>query len=309
MIVAITGIIGIGQTFMDWSINYLCGAKRYWQYDDLEDHAEWNELSDNPIAGANAHGHKKSHPGSRGAYQFKLWVDEAHKIENEYPIVFYPVISGDGKGRKDFLEQIKQGTKLLKENGCKVIFLNRVNHFPLFQERISRPTKEKMYFNIATILGEDGLSDRLIRKRLSVLIFPRQKTLLEKYQEIVEDCKDDIDLAVTDREWHHQTQDTMKRIFEVLGLEIVPERWDLWVPISQQWATNQMKLYDFHEKLLPNIAKAIVENKDIDWPDWEMDIVQESVIMAWIMRNHKKKLELPDDHFPHDPKYLHKFIK
>jgi hypothetical protein len=309
MIVAITGIVGVGQTFMDWSVNYLCGAKRYWQY-ELGQDPKWHELSHNPVGGNNAHGHIKSHPGVKGSWEYQSWLDEAIKVDNEFPIVFYPAIGSDTIAHgHDYLEEIEIGTKLLNEKGCKVIFLKRMSHFPLFLERISLALKDRVPRDIATILGEEGLPDRLIRKKLSVGIFARQKTLLEKYDSIIERCNDSIDLVVPDKDWHWHPQDTIKKVFETLGLTIDQERFKKWVPISEQWQVNQKKLYHFHEKLLPDIAKAIVDNEDIDWPDWEMDIVQEAMIMAWIMRNHKKKLELPDDHFPYDPKYLHRFIK
>ena len=309
MIVAVTGIVGIGQTFMDWSINYLCGAKRYWQY-ELDGKPQWQDLSHNPLGGNNAHGHFKSHPGVKGSHEYKAWVNEALKVENDFPIVFYPTIGSDTISHgHEYLEEVEKGTNLLKELGCKVLFLKRMSHFPLFHERISLRLKDRTSRDIATMLGEEASSDRLTRKKLSLQIFNRQKTLLKEYDSIIDRCQNSIDLVIPDRDWHWNTQDTIKKVFGTLDIKMDQERFSKWIPISEKWQVGQKKLYHFHEELLPNIAKAIVENKDIDWPEWEMDIVQESVIMAWIMRNHNKRLELPDDHFPYDPKYLHRFIQ
>ena len=50
MIIAVTGITNIGQTFMDWSIHFLAGADKYWRADTKSDFfARWRPLSHDPL--------------------------------------------------------------------------------------------------------------------------------------------------------------------------------------------------------------------------------------------------------------------
>ena len=55
------------------------------------------------------------------------------------------------------------------------------------------------------------------------------------------------------------------------------------------------------------ITTAIVEKKEMTLP--ELDIIGQTTIMAYLMRDYGKRLILPTDNFPLDTQTLHQYLK
>ena len=55
MIIAWTGVMGMGQSFLDWSLYYLSDKDQFWNM-----HLGWQDLLSDPVTGRNAHLHKKN---------------------------------------------------------------------------------------------------------------------------------------------------------------------------------------------------------------------------------------------------------
>jgi len=58
-IVCITTAVSVGATFVDWSVHFLSGKRKFYSVKN----SAWLDLSNNPVQEINAHGHKKNHPG------------------------------------------------------------------------------------------------------------------------------------------------------------------------------------------------------------------------------------------------------
>ena len=311
MIIAVTGITNIGQTFMDWSIHFLAGADKYWRADTKSDFfARWRPLSHDPLNSESAHGHKKGSPGwheKEWEKEYRYYIKLAREQEYEHPITIYPHISP--RVGLDMMPEIKRSVEVLKEEGVRIIYLNQTNFFPIFMERCRQPYEFDPKMDIKLLLNRQSLpSDREIRKELSYKIYKMKIDILNDYAQLAKSVEGIADLIITDKAWHSNPADTVKMVFDKLGLDIDQSRWSQWEMISKKWQGIQKELYDFHNIKLPAVAKAIVEGTDAEWPNKWMDMVQESLIMYWIMKNHKKRLILPDDNFPYDSKFLHKYI-
>lgn len=306
MIIAITGIQGQGQTFLDWSILYLNGATRYWR-EDGEGYHRWRPLSDSPLNSNSAHGHKKGHPGITRQWreEYKAYIDLARQQENEFPIILYPF--PDPFVGIDWRSDLEDSAHLLKKLGTKVIWITQTEWYPFGHERAKTVN---IYDYVKISMASDNLpSDRKIRKFLSLNLFKQKNDAVKMYSGLVQDLEGVVDMIITDRQIQYHTHETVKMIMDKLGLTIVDDRWKKWCDIASQWQKTFDKIKTLHTKTIPGIAKAIVENREIEWPTAQMDIFQESMVMYWIMKNHRKQLVLPDDDFPYDSKYLHKFLR
>ena len=306
MIIAITGIQGQGQTFLDWSILYLNGATRYWR-DDGEGYHKWRPLLENPVSSGNAHSHKKGHPGKTKQWreEYKEYIDLARQQENEFPIILYPFPSPHVG--IDWGSELKDSAHLLKKLGTKVIWITQSEWYPFGHERAKTV---HLYDYVKIIMESENLpSDKKIRKFLSYSLFKKKNDTVKMFNALAEDLTGVVDVIITDRQIQYHTHDTVKMIMDKLGLTIVDDRWKKWCDIASHWQKTFDRIKTLHTKTIPDIAKAIVENREIEWPTAQMDIFQESMVMYWIMKNHRKQLVLPDDDFPYDSKYLHKFLR
>ena len=99
----------------------------------------------------------------------------------------------------------------------------------------------------------------------------------------------------------------MKKICDIVGLDIVPEKLIQWRIVADRWIKNNENIKDWYEIGIKKITTAIVENKEMALP--ELDIMGQIIIMAYLMRDHGKRLILPTDNFPLDAQILHGLLK
>ena len=136
----------------------------------------------------------------------------------------------------------------------------------------------------------------------------QQRKWLEKIDSAFKGLDQDV-IVVTDKEWAHQTEDTMTRICESLGTGIDADRLADWRPVMKQWQNNYRKAESYYGEVIPDIADKIVAGEYMDLEPYGLRLVEECLVMMHVMKRHGKRLMVSSDDFPKNTQDLHQFLK
>ena len=299
MIIAFAGVQGQGQTFMDWSFNFLQGKDTYWNYQDGE-----QPLASNPVTNMNAHNHNKNHPQSENEIKNFLSQARHRQKTNDGIITFYPFIEYHDK----MIGTIGGMNKLLIEEKVKQFWIKPTRPYPYFFERTGR-SKQRVLEMIKEWLKVDHEDMKIIREMLSFRIHGSRKKWMEEVEALHAGIDKNIDITFTDVQWQYDTESCMEKIFENVGKHIDKKRIEPWRLFISEWRHKLDKMVQWYERDAPLIAKTIVDNGDLDLEPFNLDYLREATVMSMTMLNHGKRLLLPDENFPKNTKELNKFLK
>jgi hypothetical protein len=311
MIIAFTGTPNLGQTFMDWSFNYLSGVNSVFQ----PKNGGWVDLQHSPIGEQNAHLYKKNHPVTLG--EIESFIQDARVAERQstHPITFFPIILDVDKTSnpmdrdEELINIYKSMLDLLVNEKIKIFMVKPTRQYPYLNERISKEMTEKdtiksLYF------GLDNPSIKQIRENVSMRIMTKRKRWLSKVAEFHDWSESKIEKTFTECEWITDTEKCVKDILEQVDITLDQNRIESWRIEKEKWVAKMTALETWYEKDLPYIAKSIVDKNDLEiGRNEKLDIFGQSMLMAYLMKNHNKRLVLPDDHFPENTRDLHRFLK
>lgn len=313
MRIAITSLKGLGGTFMEWSLYYLCNLNEGKMYRPDKD--EWIPVVDNPVQKRNAHSHHKVHPIWRETKyaETKLpgamihdFIDITKDVEGH--ILFYPYV--DGRWVKDLYGENEKMIKFLYDNDVKIITIRPDTPYPFLAERQSKTDEDSLLY-LRIWLKDQVSSTRKIRELASFRVIGNIKKYIYHAREYHERISPMVVATFGDSHWQKDQEDCIMKVCDLLGFEIIPERLEKWRPIANEWKKINDKVSNWFEVQAPAIAKAIVENRKMDLSGMakEIEIMSQITIMAYIMRDHGKRLILPSDDFPLDTQILHGFLK
>ena len=294
-----------GASFMEWSFNYLSGKEQYFK--------NWRSrsnipLTDNPMNSTNAHGHTKNHP--KNLKEWRDFVEKAEKQESDEPITFYPYVDGR-VGINDMSARFSEGIEYLASRKVEIVHIQKTMAYPYWYERKYYPEDDIVYedtFMLKQWLGIDELPGLAkLREMISFRILGRDKKWMEEIQTTIDKVRPHLRISISDREWYRDPPKIMRQVLESFGIKCDEERFKHWKPIADKWQGKILKLLDRYEITLPKTIKAIVDGDDMELED--MNIYQEALIMALLMRDHRCRLLTTQDHLPKNTKNLHKLIK
>ena len=324
MRIAFIALKSSGSTFMDWSFNFLTNCNQGQTYSD--DIKAWQPTVQDPVESrtTNAHGHPKNHPiwNHPKGNQVMPFLEDCKDFKGI--ITFYPMVSplyadvtlnyadvtlntyNGEAGVGDVYEMQKEMIQYLIEQNVKIFSVQATVQYGVLGER-NRWSAEQHIAFFQRWLRTDSTSFKDIRAQISFRLLAHAKKTLEDIQQ----CHTQINTMVADTfidtHWQTNPEECMKKICDTVGLDIVPEKLIQWRPVAEKWIKNNQNMKDWHQVETKKINTAIVENRKMILP--EMDILDQIIIMAHLMRDHGRRLMLPTDDFPLDTQILHGYLK
>ena len=295
MIVAFTSLSPAGATFMDWSWQWLKGSDYTWNQGQ-----GWIPLINDPTRKNNAHAYQKNHP--LGVKAWEEFIESAENESRDNDISFYPSFQNTKDNLDEFVDQMN---KLIDRN-VRVVIIQKTQEFPYLTARTNSSDREIEYvLDASPDINET--SRRKVREIFSIRMVAQQKKWLSEIESAFKRLDHDV-IVVTDKEWANQTEETMIRICDYLGTGIDADRLASWRPVMTQWQDNYKKTESFYENDIPEIADKIVAGEPMDLRPYNLRLVEESLLMMYVMKRHGRRLLLPDDDFPQNTQDLHQFL-
>ena len=293
MLISFSSLQGQGVSFMDWSFHYLNGAKDFWHWKK-----GITDLNTNPLSGFNSHGHAKNHP--KDLTEIKQFIDQALERGGDL-VTFYPWISNRPDILPRYRDMLTQGFR----KGVHQIWIRSTKRYPYFSERTGVPNDDaiKKWLNL---YEADFIT---LREQTSLKMIKNKNDILAKMKTFDQEIGQYLDLSVRDTDWWYRTEDCMVDIFDAFKMSINDSRMRDWRPIMLSWRAKILEMVDWYEKKVPEIVQAIVYNLDLDITGYNLDILGQATIMAHTMKDHGRRLLLPDEKFPKNTKELHLLLK
>ena len=270
--ICVTSRNSLGCTFIDWSLYFLSGQTQHYNVKL----GQWIPLSQNPLTKINAHEHDKNHPSghsstNRMIEQFNLLPDAMYSM---YPVeLHFDAASKLTKIPVDqfynpamfsqIIEYINDDyNKLLQDchkQQFQVIYVQADHRMLLYHQNIrsldryqTKPGSPESEQDKRNELQEVFFKNSLLQWKELVLTEVwdvRERTALD-----IRPLAYGSDYNVNLQFPHHwvnsldlwtRTENTIKKIMSYLDLEIVPDRWQSWLPICKEWQEQQLLLLDF----------------------------------------------------------------
>ena len=297
MIIAWTGVMGMGQSFLDWSLYYLSGKDQFWNMK-----LGWQDLLSDPVTGRNAHLHKKNHPN--GIINLKDFIRQAKSLDGDQLITVHPFA-----GHEEGLGEFKSMVETCLENNIKVVTIRQTRPYPYLASERNEWTDEEELEVLRPRIGYPDADRRTIRDQMSFRVMNNRKIFLEDIDRFHEQFDGRLDFVITDEQWANDTEQVMIDLFKRLGLEMRSEKLQSWRTIRNKWRENYGKLIDWYERDLERVVDAIANGDDLDLTPYKIKLAKEILIMAHLLKKHGRRLWLPDDNFPKNTKELNNFLK
>ena len=311
MRIAITSLKGLGNTFMEWSLYYLCNLNDGKMY--RPDTNQWTPVVDNPLLGSKyAHSHHKVHPVWNKSALTKIetpgtfindFIDITKDIEGY--ILFYPFVAGYNLDTEIYKVN-EDMIQYLYDNDVKIITIRPDTLYPYLNER-SFPQDADALMTLRAWLKDQVSSTKKIKEIASFKIIGNAKKYIEGAKEYHERINHMTMATIGSTEWQSNPENHMRQICDTFGFEVLPDRLEKWRPIAKEWTKGNDKNTDWFKIQAPAITSAIVENRKMPLPT--LSIWNQITVMAYLMRDHGRRLILPTDNFPLDTQILHGYLK
>lgn len=302
MLVAFTGVQGVGQTFMDWSFNFLLGRKTYWNHKK-----GLIPLTNNPISKHNAHQHQRNHPGTLSEVRnFIAIAGEEIKKHNEL-ITFYPTIDGV-RHIDNSVEENEKMINFLVAHGVLVFCIKPTKPYPYSHERTDMDEGD-LLDHLRELLNMKSMERKKIRAQASLLLMKKKQMWLDDVARSHGRIDKLVSHTFNDVEWIEETERCMLKIFRILKMKPKKENLTRWRDTRSRWLEKMKSLEEWYDSTIPLINDKILENQDMDLSIYDLDILKEIMIMAYLWKDHGRNLVLPTDEFPKNTKDLHRYLK
>lgn len=297
MIIAWTGVMGTGQSFLDWSLYYIAGQDKFWN-----SKFGWQNLLDDPTTGRNAHLHLKNHP--QGRDDLMTFIKKAKELDDNQLITVHPFSSHE-QGLGEFIAIIQT----CLDNDVRLVAMKQTKPYPYLKSERNEVTDEQELDILRQRLGFPKADRKMIRDQMAFRLNKNSKNFFKDVDYFHSRFDSRVDYVMTDQEWANESEKVMTEVFDRLKLKIQKERLITWRQIRNKWRKNYGRLIDWYEIDLKKVVDAIIKGEDLDLDNFNITLAKEIVIMASLINDHGKRLWLPDDKFPKNTKELNRFLK
>lgn len=328
-IICSTSTQSLGCTFIDWSINYLAGHVKF-----LSKQHGWIDLVENPIAGNNAHQHRKNHPGGyKETRECVEFFGNQHSYFSLYPC---PARSGatakilgidvtnltteslqlvqkyqqhDYNLLLEYLDQTHAKIVFVKlDQPCPLYFLESRNNSLPFDDTTHAKSpaditaaNDRLFFKHSTAAWQaQGLTNQWdYRERLALDTRPFESPAFDV---VVPDSALSVD---ANQLWYHGNEEIVK-IMNYCELAIDSARLNQWQVVYKQWQKIQLDALSFQLNY-QSIINAVIQGIPMEI---DLSFAQEVVIQHCLIYQHNLNLKTWQlDKFPNNTQDLHKLLE
>jgi hypothetical protein len=307
MLVSVIAMEEIGSTFLDWSLHFLSGKKKYYHFKKKR----WRDLTEDPLLYGTAHKHEVNHIHGvdshfdflRENFQIYNSLGELHSVRINY---------------KDDLEAQKN---FVLDADCEKLFLHKKillyskEHFPHFLARKELAEERKSFFG-------DKLKRNVFLKEKILKFFPNEQNLQKKINNngalrefirlavLPNLTKIDYDvlnnfLMKTKEILHINYGDvicdpngTVEKIFQFLQLPLDETKLIHWKRIHDNWKKELFPVF-LYQQDFNRICHHIINGLPLDLDQYNLDLLQEARVVDVLKKVHKIKLRVSSlDFFP-----------
>lgn len=302
MIVGVLTDIATGGTFLSWSIHFLKNDREYYRCDP----SKWTSLPMNPLTKKNAHLFKPNqicYTSEHGLLEKQLTELKAIDCNNLQIYYIHPLTDKNTghlcklstTSSVNMIQNVADKTIVLSLDPTHSFYYYHANfrEFGLKFSNLSvkNQTNEEQinefynyYFSESIDLWGKSLEHMTIwdlREFYALNIRP---------YEMPSDINQFIDnnnkpLAIDAFEFYRFGENTMRKIFNFLELEITPTRLNEWRPVYKQWQTFHRDKVQFTLEF-DQIIENIISGNTMDLSVYKLDIIKESVILHELLYKH-----------------------
>lgn len=329
--------LSVGCTFIDWSVLYLSGQQQFYSFRTND----YQPLVSNPVTSMNAHGHKKNHESGfeRNYKKINEFLANNSGLLTLYPAPIHPAEVAehynidvnspefannlDTKIKEFMYQDLGKLWHYLHSRDSKIIWVtdhptlmaahlrprstdnNLKNTGPTTLEELDREFQEMFYATSKatwTDLGLTSVWDERERRALDLRPYNNHEFNHRHHLPL-----DLPHLHITTAELWTQGETVIQQIMQFCELDIVPQRWQSWVKIHQQWQDNLKNETSFCFQL-DTIINSIVNNWYYELGD--LTFMQEVLIQHLLIYQHNLNLKTWElSKFPPNTQDLHKLLE
>lgn len=337
-IYCVTSAQSVGCTFLDWSIHWLSGQSQFYQASA----GYWTPLVQDPLSSGdvrNAHGHPKNHPA--GWQHTRSIVKKLKSVSSVSQTSLYAAPMHADKACQDLQIDIHELsdpstlTKCMKyqqddyvsaldwlvQQAVPVIYVSvdqqavgyfwqyrsLDRHYAIPRKANSLAAKAQEHQDIFFAqsqhtwqeLGLVNVWDNRERQALDMRPFQRFQHSAQTFPFVHHwiSCQD---------LWF-DTERTIKRAIEWLGLPVDHARLGHWRSIASRWQCQHNDLLRFY-RMLPEIVDATIKGNYFELP--ALTLRQEAIVLHCLIYQHGLNLKSWQlEHFPNNTKQLHGLLE
>ena len=290
----------VGGTFLTWTIHYLAGHKKHFNY--MTD--TWEDLTTNPLVGINAHGFKSNHPSNYNKFSkclSSLSTCETNDFHSMYFTFLHqvPFSLDHTDTKKAIAELITEKNKIvLLTNQSKNSLYQKSSRYRAMDRSFNNPgvhneSNEEQLEDFVSYFFKDSyatwkklnLNNVWDQREFLALNLPWDETTIADLVDLSGEHYD-VDCL----ELYNLADSIVHPLFEYLEIDICNERLESWTQIYQQWRRIHYNRLNFLWSF-DKIMNYILHGYDMDLERFNLDIVQESYIQKELIYKHNLNLK------------------
>ena len=329
-LVCTTSRHSVGCTFLDWSINYLKGASKFFNRK-----LGWIDVISDPLQSINAHGHRKNHPN--GFLETREFVEFLQKNSDFVSLYPCPIslnsaaaalnLSLENVDKKSWQavvgycdDDYNQMLHWLEKQGAKTVFVSIDKFSPLYVTSEVRSLEKMMHHDrVPTSIDEVRQSRDIVFFQHSVDEWEKNglKDVWDVRERLALDTRpfemlnENVDLSfehywIDSRELWFNGDKKIPEIMDWLEIKVDSQRYNQWLTVYHKWRNLQSKTFSFQVNY-QHIVESIVNG----W-SYPIDLTfdQEVVIQHCLIYQHNLNLKTWElTKFPNNTKDLHNLLE
>ena len=276
-----------GGTFFSWTLEYLSGKDQYWGY-TCHNTPSFIKLTDNPLTSKNAHGFiPNDYPFglSKLPVESQLSITDYMELLNKNQTHLYGCDFGGNDSIKFMQDNSNSVFRLVNDSMFHQNFYNRHHDSDSLDMVLLLNFIETWFSKSAELWGGmDVISTNncSLRELLSINIRPYDNSNYGPYESF-DSTKPHM--LIHFHEIYHYFDSIVHDCFNYAGLTIDSTRFDKWVQVWYQWRTI-VKSRILFQSYLDVIIDYIIKGYDMDLTRFNLDIIQQAVIMHELVTKH-----------------------
>ena len=274
-----------GGTFFSWTLEYLTGKDEYWCWAATMQASEpkFIKLTDNPLTKLNAHGFESNEFGKHCAPAYRVG-DTTRFLDllDLHPTHVY-IQNPESEKVREIQDRSKAVFRLVNDSIYHQSYINRHHDTEIY-------TDEELLMNYLTAYFLNSMnkwgnisSDYYNRRELlSLIVTPHDNSRYGPYESF-DSTKPHMLIHAHDM--YHYFDITIFDCFKYAGLTIDPIRFEKWLLVWHQWRKIHKSRFLF-QSYLDKIVEYTVSGYDMDLTRFNLDIIQQAVIMHELNRKH-----------------------